>query len=84
LRTPTIAAGVLGHHHKLVAAAAPQHAVDLVHLGERASAFRGDNAVRIKIRVSPRPEVKCEIQIKNIKKIIKSTNLAYFSKMNLE
>ena len=36
LAPPTITAGVLGHHHKLVAATAPQNAVDFVHVSERA------------------------------------------------
>ena len=72
LGTPTIAAGVLGHHHKLVATTAPQHAVDLVHVRKRPSRLGGDkktNAGRLRAQDRPKPTN----ETKNIKKCRKST-----------
>jgi len=81
LTPPTIAAGGLGNHHKLVAAAAPQDTVDFVHVSERASAFGGDKTAHTN-RTCEQDRHRPTNEIKNIKKPRKSTKYRYFANLN--
>jgi hypothetical protein len=59
-----------------MAAAAPQDAVDLVHFGQGPGAFRGENSADAG-RASAHTNRPPGKEIKNIKKLRKSTNYLY-------